>query len=45
MQVTIFYNKEKTAFQIVRPSSQFAGDYRGLVNAITGGNHHSYDIN
>jgi len=43
--LTIFYNKEKTSFQIIRPSIQFGGDYNGLVQAITGGNYHSWETN
>ena len=38
--VTIYLNKEKTSFYVVRPTKQFNGDWKGLVNAVTGGNFH-----
>lgn len=46
--LTIFLNKEKTAFQIVRPKMQgenrFNGNWHELVIALTGGDYHSFDI-
>lgn len=42
--VTIYLNEEKTSFQVVRPSHQFNGDWKGLVNAVTKGNFHSFKV-
>lgn len=43
--LTIYYNKEKTSMQVIRPNEKFNSDWYNLVMGITGGNHHSYDIN
>ena len=40
----IYYNKEKTSMQRVQPSSEFKGDWYGLVQGITLGNYHSFDV-
>lgn len=42
--VTIYYNKEKTSFQVVKPTEQFKGDWKGLVYGITHGTHHSFKV-
>lgn len=42
--VTIYLNKEKTAFQVVRPSASFNGDWNGLVYGVTNGFYHSYKV-
>ena len=42
--VTIYYNKEKTSFQVVKPTDQFNGDWKGLVDGITHGTHHSFKV-
>jgi len=31
----IYFNKEKTAYQIIRPSQGFDGNWKGLADAIT----------
>lgn len=31
----IYFNKEKTNFQVIRPSVKFDGDWKGLADAIT----------
>lgn len=33
--VIIYYDKEKTCFQVIRPSNKFAGDWEGLVQTVT----------
>lgn len=42
--VTIYLNAKKTAFQVVKPSENFNGDWKGLVHGITNGFYHSYKI-
>ena len=40
----IYYNKERTSFQKVQPSDSFSGDWAGLVQGITLGNYHRYEV-
>jgi len=40
----IYYNIEKTAFQIVKPSDKFDGTYAELARAISGGKHTSWEL-
>jgi hypothetical protein len=42
--VTIYLNEEKTSFHVVRPTKQFNGDWKGLVEAVTMGNYHSFKV-
>ena len=42
--VTIYLNAEKTAFQVIRPTSVFNGDWDGIVHSVTNGNYHSYKV-
>lgn len=42
--VTIYLNAEKTAFQVVRPSEKFSGDWKGLVHGVTNGFYHSFKV-
>lgn len=42
--VTIYLNAKKTAFQVVKPSEKFNGDWKGLVQGVTNGFYHSYKI-
>ena len=44
MNVVIYFNKEKTSFQVIKPTEQFNGDWNGLVNGVTKGNHHSFKV-
>ena len=41
--VTIYLNAEKTAFQVVRPSEKFNGDWN-LVHGVTNGFYHSFKV-
>ena len=43
-QVTIYYNAEKTISQVCRPTSDFGGNWAGLVEGITKGMYHSYKV-
>ena len=40
----IYFDSNKKNFQIVKPSEKFQGDYGGLVQGLTGGKFHSWDI-
>ncbi len=42
--VTIYLNKSKSAFQVIRPTEQFNGDWKGLVEGATNGNYHSFKV-
>jgi hypothetical protein len=42
--LTIYYNKEKTSFQIVKPNESFDGNWHSLVMGITNGNYISYEV-
>ncbi len=42
--VTIYYNKEKTSFKVVKPTAQFNGDWEGLVHGVTNGKFHSFKV-
>lgn len=42
---TIYLNEDKTRFRVIKPSEQFKGDWKGLVQTITNGLFHSYTIN
>ncbi|BFO64096.1 hypothetical protein [Chryseobacterium sp. KCF3-3] len=42
--VTIYLNKEKTAFKVVKPSTEFNGDWKGLVDGVTNGFYHSFKV-
>lgn len=48
-KVIIYYNKEKTSFQTISPSTQFNGDWKGLIETVTGSDdftkkYHSYEV-
>ena len=49
----IYFNKEKTNFQVIRPTHLFDGDWKGLADALTNSgktkygeikNYHSFEI-
>lgn len=40
----IYFNVEKTSFQVIKPSDKFDGNYGELARAISGGRHHSWAI-
>ena len=43
-QVTIFLNEEKTVFKVVKPTEQFKGDWKGLVEGVTNGLYRSCKV-
>lgn len=43
-KLVIYYTADKKSFQVVHPTEKFAGDWTGLVEAITGGVYHRYEI-
>lgn len=43
--VTIYFNKEKTKRQVIRPNESFNSDIQGLVLGITNGYYDSYEVN
>lgn len=43
-KLIIYFNAEKTSFQVVSPCEQFNNDWHGLAQAISGGRYHSYEI-
>lgn len=42
--VVIYFNKERTSSQVIRPTDKFQGDWDGLVHSVTMGNYESYKI-
>ena len=42
--VTIFLNAKKTAFQVIRPSEKFSGNWPELVYGATNGFYHSFKV-
>lgn len=42
--VAIYFNKEKTSFQIVKPTAQFNGNWDDLVHGVTNGRFHSFKV-
>lgn len=38
----IYFNKEKTKYQIIRPNQTFDGNWKGLADAITGSGEGKY---
>lgn len=39
--LVIYFNEEKTSFQIIHPTDQFNGDWKGLAEAISHSDDHS----
>lgn len=42
--VVIYFNKEKSAFKVVKPTIAFNGDWEGLVHGVTNGLYHSFKV-
>lgn len=47
--VIIYYNENKSSFQVIHPTEKFQGDWKGLVETVTGSddfnkNYHTYEI-
>lgn len=40
----IYFNKEKTAFQVVKPTEEFNGDWAGLARGITKGVYQTFKV-
>ena len=38
MKITIYLNKEKTSIHVIRPTEEFKGDHKGLVETIAPNN-------
>lgn len=42
--LVIYWDSQKKCRQIVKPSTEFKGDWSGLAMGITNGLHHSYEV-
>ena len=42
--ITIYLNADKKAFQVIKPTASFNGDWEGLAYSVTKGNYHSFKV-
>ncbi|WP_395974209.1 hypothetical protein [Chryseobacterium cucumeris] len=40
----IYFNKEKSSFQVVKPTEEFNGDWAGLAHGVTNGVYHKFKV-
>ena len=43
-RLIIYYTADKKSYQVVQPSEKFDGNWAALVQHITGGAYHRYEL-
>jgi hypothetical protein len=43
-KVIIYLSVDKKNVQVIQPTDKFQGDWKGLVETVTGGNYYSYIV-